>query len=89
LRAEVHDTRLVELVIQVHLAPLDKSPKVEVVLALFPAQIVGIGKIVSGEDAARIVSDIESILHADALNRVRRGFEWQRDPETRQIHGLR
>ena len=89
LRAEIHDTRLVELVVQVHLAPLDKSPEVEVVLALFPAHIVGIGKIISREDAARVVTNVESILHADALNCVRRGLERQRDSKTRQIHGLR
>ena len=78
LRAKIDDARLVELIVKVHLAPLNDAPEVDVVFAFLPTHVIGVCEIIPGENAGGIVAKTEAALHPDALDSTGRGFEGKR-----------
>src|SRR5262249_44648616 len=78
---EAEQSRLVELIIEIHLAFLDRTAKMQLVLASLQNHIIGVGEIVADEGGGGIVAKAEPSLDAYALNCAGLGLERQRHAE--------
>ena len=87
--AEAEDSGLVELIVQVDQAALDGAAKMQIVLALFPADVVGPSVVVASEERGGVVTEGEPTLNADALNGIGSRLERERSPEGCGIHDIR
>jgi len=79
LRAESEESGLIELVVQINFATLERPAKMNVVLTFLPAHIIGPSEVVSREKRGWVVTEREATLNTDSLNRIRARLE-------RQIH---
>ena len=86
--AEAEDSGLVELIVQVDQAALDGAAKMQIVLALFPADVVGPSVVVASEERGGVVTEGEPTLNADALNGIGSRLERERSPESGDACGV-
>src|SRR5207244_4391842 len=88
LCAEAENSGLVELIVQVDQAALDGAAKMQIVLALFPADVVGPSVVVASEERGGVVTEGEPTLNADALNGIGSRLERERSPESGDACGV-
>ena len=88
MRAEAENSGLVELIVQVHQAALDGAAKMQIVLALFPADVVGPSVVIASEERGGVVAEGEAALNANTLNGIGSWLERERNAERGNARGI-
>ena len=85
MRCESKDARLVEQIVQIHGAALERAAEVEVVFADLPTHVIGPGVVIAREKRRRVVTERKASLHTDALDAGRLWLKRNADTERGHI----